>query len=107
MERAVASITGAAGGILAGRAVAPARHGSAVVVGDRDAETLESAPHAASERGISAKTCACDVARADDCRRPAHVALERFGKSICYSPTQGSRSRAVSPPLTPVGGVRS
>lgn len=28
------------------------------------AETLESAPHAASERGISAKTCACDVARA-------------------------------------------
>ena len=75
-----ALITGAASGI--GRAIALtfAAEGASVAIADRDTTNGQSVAREIEQLGGSSVFVACDVTRADDCRKAVEQTAEAFGK---------------------------
>jgi 3-oxoacyl-[acyl-carrier protein] reductase len=76
----VAVVTGGSRGIGAAVAAWFAEAGAAVVVSARDAERLDHAVKALTERGADALGVVADAARREDAERLADTARERFGR---------------------------
>ncbi len=76
----VAVVTGAASGIGRASALRLAQAGAALLLLDVDAVHGEQAAAEIRSQGGTAEFLACDVTSAEDCRRAAQFARERFGR---------------------------
>ncbi len=74
-----AIVTGGASGIGRATALLLAEHGAAVAIADRDEAGARETAAAIEAAGGRAIGIACDVSRADDCRRAVEATVEAFG----------------------------
>jgi len=74
-----ALVTGAASGIGRAIAILFAQEGAAVAVADLDSGRGQAVANEIIKRGGKALFVACDVAKATDCERAVHKAVEAFG----------------------------
>jgi NAD(P)-dependent dehydrogenase (short-subunit alcohol dehydrogenase family) len=74
-----AIVTGGASGIGRATALLLAEHGAAVAIADRDDTGARETAAAIEALGGRAIGIACDVSRADDCRRAVEATVEAFG----------------------------
>lgn len=75
----VVVVTGAAGGLGRALCLRFGAAGARIVALDRDASALSGLLGELQARGVSTHAEACDVSRADDCRRSIATAIRTFG----------------------------
>jgi 3-oxoacyl-[acyl-carrier protein] reductase len=80
LNKQVAIVTGAAGGIGAATAAALAESGMAVLLADWQGEQAEQQARGLREQGHDTLACACDVSRRTEVERLVERAVTQFGR---------------------------